>query len=126
MLIEGASTQSAYRHEWGRVSALTGIPTLMGWPNHQGQWRGDTYDAAAGTRLQDVEKFYNTTDWQEVQNIIKRYNITFIYVGPTERANYTQTGVAKFETLPALCRFGNVAVYAADAVGKVAPPATGK
>ncbi|MBZ0289653.1 MAG: DUF2298 domain-containing protein, partial [Anaerolineae bacterium] len=42
-----------YNPNFGRVAGLTGNPVVIGWENHERQWRGSTYDAAAGTRAQD-------------------------------------------------------------------------
>jgi YYY domain-containing protein len=123
VVVEGASPASAYHNEWGRVSGLTGIPTILGWPNHEQQWRGNSYDQAANGRMEAVAKLYNTTNWADVIEVIRQYNVTYIYVGPTERQNYGAEGIAKFDPLPTVCREGDVAVYSADSVGLQIPPA---
>jgi YYY domain-containing protein len=102
----------AYNSRFGRISALSGIPTLIGWPNHQRQWRGTTYDSAAGTRLTDIDLIYKATDLNEVRGLINRYGIDYIFVGQTERTTFEQTALAKFEALPKVCQFGSATVYA--------------
>jgi YYY domain-containing protein len=107
-----AMGEVAYNPRYGRVSALSGIPTLLGWPNHERQWRGNTYDKTAGSRLDDISRLYNTTDWNEVQGIVKKYDIRYIFVGQTERQQYTEPGgLSKFEPLSPVCRTGGSAVY---------------
>ncbi len=124
VLVEAMIEASAYQAQYGRVSVLSGIPTLLGWPNHEGQWRGDSYYAAAGTRLQDIQTLYNTTDWKEVERIVKKYGITYVYVGPTERNTYTDSGgIAKFDALSPVCQSGNVAVYPTDTMFSTASDA---
>jgi uncharacterized membrane protein len=107
-----AMGEVAYNPRFGRVSALSGIPTLLGWPNHQRQWRGNTYASTAGTRLEDIARLYNTTDWNEVQSIVQKYDIRYIFVGSTERQQYTEPGgLSKFDPLTPVCRAEGSAVY---------------
>jgi len=120
----------AYNWSWGRVSALTGIPTLLGWDNHEGQWRGDTFGAlntltytgADGisrteTRYDAIATLYNTQKLDEARSVIQRYGITYVYVGGTERSEFDAAGLAKFKDLVPVCSSGSVAVYAADSIG---------
>jgi uncharacterized membrane protein len=41
----------------GRVSASTGLPTLLGWPGHEYQWRGSTPEPAAREPI--IRQIYN-------------------------------------------------------------------
>ncbi|MCS6872886.1 MAG: DUF2298 domain-containing protein, partial [Anaerolineae bacterium] len=128
VVAEATRERLAYRGDYGRVSALTGIPTLLGWDNHQGQWRGNTFPAAntrtyvingetrLETRAQAIATLYNTTDVREALGVIERYGITYIFVGVTERRDFAPEGLAKFEVLPPLCEYGNVRVYSADSL----------
>jgi uncharacterized membrane protein len=125
VVLEGHKPDAAYAHEYGRVSALSGIPTLLGWQNHERQWRGKTYDDAAGDRASDVSKFYNTSNWADALDVIDKYGITYIYVGPTERRLYPEAGLSKFDALTPVCKQGDVAVYSADSIGLQAAPAAG-
>lgn len=127
VLVEAMTYDSAYNKAYGRVSVLSGIPTVLGWPNHEGQWRGDTYSAAAGTRMDDIGRLYNTLDWKVVQQVIKQYHINYVYVGPTERNVYAESGgLSKFDGLTPICQSGNVAVYPTDAMASlISNPASG-
>jgi len=86
----------AYIYE-GRVSAFTGLPTLLGWGDHESQWRGN-YDEPA-RREPDIETLYTTTDPEATLALLERYDIRYVYVGPLERSRYPATGLAKFDTL---------------------------
>ena len=44
---------------YGRVSANTGLPTILGWAGHEYQWRGDTPEPAA--REPAVATIYSQT-----------------------------------------------------------------
>jgi uncharacterized membrane protein len=78
----------------GRVSAFTGLPTLLGWGGHQHQWRGD-YDEPA-LREPDIETLYATTDLREAVALLDKYGIEYIYIGPEEWSRYPADGLAKF------------------------------
>ncbi|MFZ4828372.1 MAG: DUF2298 domain-containing protein [Phototrophicaceae bacterium] len=100
----------AYRHQFGRVGVLAGIPIVLGWEGHESQWRGATYPRIVGTRRADIEMLYNDLRWEIAQAIIERYSIDYIFYGDTERfgtseqAAYVPAGEEKFrENLQAIC-----------------------
>ena len=72
--------------EGGRVSASTGLPTLLQWPGHELQWRGDS-SLQAG-RPEDIDRIYTSSDADEIREVIKRYDIAFVYLGRLERQAY--------------------------------------
>jgi YYY domain-containing protein len=79
----------------GRISAMTGLPTLLGWGGHQSQWRGN-YDEPA-RREPDIDQLYHTPDIRQVQALLDKYGITYVIVGAFERERYPETGLRKFE-----------------------------
>jgi len=85
---------NSYVYE-GRVSALTGLPTLVGWAGHEGQWRG-SYQVQ-GARDPDIQTIYNTLDSETALSLLDKYDIRYVYVGPLERSTYDRRGLAKFE-----------------------------
>lgn len=100
----------AYVYE-GRVSALTGLPTLLGWGGHQLQWRGN-YDEPA-VREADIERLMTTTDVAKAAEILAAYDVRYVYVGPLERQRYPAEGLAKFEgMLTAVYDREGVTIYA--------------
>jgi YYY domain-containing protein len=69
-----------------RLSAWTGVPTVLGWPGHEAQWRGD--DVEVKQRQADVITMYTTTDQVELWRLLRAYHVTWVYVGPYEREIY--------------------------------------
>jgi YYY domain-containing protein len=41
---------------FARISTLTGLPTVLGWPGHEVQWRGGTEEI--GSRESDIDRLY--------------------------------------------------------------------
>jgi len=70
---------------YARISMLTGLQTVLGWPGHESQWRG-TFEPQ-GSRRDDIKKLYTTARWEEAQFIIAQYNIRYIYIGTLERVS---------------------------------------
>jgi YYY domain-containing protein len=102
----------SYRAEYGRVAALTGIPTVLGWEGHEGQWRGSTYPAIAGSRNPDIRSLYSDPRWDVAQTVIDRYGIDYVFFGDSERNQYGTGGEAKFrDALEAVCEFGDSRFY---------------
>jgi len=81
--------------QFGRISAHTGLPTVLGWDGHELQWRGEA--APQGTRVPDVQLLYETPDWQAAIVILDRYQIAYVYVGPLEIATYARLDLRKFD-----------------------------
>ena len=99
----------AYVYE-GRVSAHTGLPTLLGWSGHENQWRGN-YDEQA-RREPDIETLYTSTDAAEVLTLLDKYDISYVYIGPVERSRYSPAGLAKFAKLmEPVYDSGSVTIY---------------
>ncbi len=104
---------SAYHPEQGgRVSALTGIPTVLAWEGHQRQWRGATYNDVAGTRAQDVQRLFSELTWMPAAEVIYRYGIDYIFVGAAERRAFDSFGLNKFAAnLTLVCQSGDSMVF---------------
>jgi uncharacterized membrane protein len=72
--------------EYARISSHTGIPTVLGWANHEGLWRAD--DGEIGARLNAIRAFYTTRDPQVAQEVLRRYGVTHVAIGSLERRTY--------------------------------------
>jgi len=79
---------------YGRISASTGIPTILGWYGHEHQWRGDTIPMEG--RFEDIITIYNTHDIEIAIRLLKKYHIEYVYIGNRERSKYNKIGLAKF------------------------------
>jgi YYY domain-containing protein len=85
---------SSYVYE-GRVSALTGLPTLLGWAGHESQWRGSY--AVQSAREPDIETIYgDTSDVERTRTLLEEYGVSYVYVGPLERSRYDPRAWQKF------------------------------
>ena len=96
--------------EFGRVSAYTGLPTVLGWKGHEWQWRGSF--GPQGTRFEDVNTAYSTTDVQAARTVLDKYQVEFVYVGPLERKKYGPSALEKFgQFMDVAFQSGEVTIY---------------
>ncbi len=71
---------------YARISTNSGLPTVLGWPGHESQWRGGYEEM--GSRQGDVEIIYTSNDWEETRTLLEKYNVRYVIVGGLERATY--------------------------------------
>ena len=76
-----------YNPAVSRISQRTGFPTILGWPGHEHQWRGNPYDPIAERSL-DVETIYKDQDIEKVQRTMDKYDVTYVIAGNLERVTY--------------------------------------
>ena len=76
----------------------TGLPTIVGWDWHQQQQRWEDRDEVS-VRRADVRAIYSTFDIETAKRLLKKYGVSYIYVGQLERLYYPQTGIEKFEQM---------------------------
>ncbi len=107
------AVRNAYDIQYARTGTLAGIPVLLGWENHERQWRGNTYFAIAGSRRDDLRRLYTAADFATMQDIIADHGITHILYGQTERAQYGSLAEEiMLGSLPVVCESGLSRVYA--------------
>ncbi len=84
LLLEAAGdsfTQAA------RLSAMSGVPTLVGWRGHEWLWRGDA--GAVYTRSDEIARFYESASLADACRLILDYGVTHVAIGSIERELYT-------------------------------------
>lgn len=72
--------------DYGRVSVMTGLPTILGWRTHEWLWRSDT--KILDLRAADIETIYTSTDSMVVKKLLDQYNVSYIYVGKLEQDKF--------------------------------------
>lgn len=94
---------------FARISTYSGLPTVLGWPGHESQWRGGAKEM--GTREEDIRLLYRTPNWLDAKSIIERYNIRYIYIGSFERNAYRVNETKFREHLKVAFENGSVVIY---------------
>lgn len=94
-----------------RVSAMTGIPSVIGWLYHEWLWRGSmdkpirpmTYVQSITQqpdtlvrREAEVRSIYESPRIEEVLSVVKKYDVEFIFVGIQEIKLYPKIDYKRF------------------------------
>jgi uncharacterized membrane protein len=108
ILVEATKSDASYS-DYSHISTYSGLPTILGWPMHEGQWRG-TY-SPQGSRMEDIQRLYETNSWDDAKVIIQKYNIHYIFVGTLEQNTY-RVNDEKFQLhLDKVYKSGTVTIY---------------
>lgn len=87
--------------DYARISSNTGLPTVLGWTVHEWLWRGK-YDGgkdAPAPRIAEVQKMYESGNVEETRQLLKKYNVEYVYIGDLEREKYPSLTETKFDLL---------------------------
>jgi len=94
VILEGLGVRE---YLWGsRISIYTGLPAVVGWRWHEVQ---QGMGEEVNQRHADVHECYDTPLAARALEILRRYDVRYVYVGPYERLYYDPTGLAKFDDL---------------------------
>ena len=111
VLLEGSRGAYWIEGRSSRFAMATGIPTLMGWANHEAQWRGE-YFGQVSERQEDIRALYQTRDDTEARLLLDRYRITYVIISDLERQWYRPLEETKFERLMRrVFQRGDVVIY---------------
>ena len=93
VIVEGVKGDYAYP---SRISAFTGVQTIIGWPGHEFMWRGAAGDS--GGRIAEVRAVYE--DPVKAPGILRKYHVSYVYVGDTERELYSHLSLPLEDLVP--------------------------
>jgi hypothetical protein len=101
----------AYNIDESNIAMGTGLPTVMGWTNHEGQWRGASY-ALVAERPDQIKSLYQVRDWNTAQTILDRYQIEYVIIGNEERTKYNPIYLHKFDDhMDTVFKSGTLTIY---------------
>ncbi|MHB8103658.1 MAG: DUF2298 domain-containing protein [Methanosarcina sp.] len=93
VILEASDDDSSYTYV-SRVSANTGLPTVLGWARHEHFWGRDPEELR--TRIADVNYIYSTDNKKKALELMDKYNVSYVYIGQLERQLYG-VRIDKFE-----------------------------
>ena len=120
-VIVEAGQSDEYTH-LGRVSAFTGLPTLIGWGGHELQWRFNWLQQPQNAnvlnqRIDAVTQIYTNPDNGVVMSLLRQYHVNYVYVGQAERQRYQTANLERFASfLRVIYHDSNVTIYAVPPV----------
>jgi YYY domain-containing protein len=106
VVVEATGNPYSY---YARFSSNTGLPTILGWANHEGLWR--SHENEVQQRANQVARIYNAPTLDEVRSLLDSYGVRYIVVGELERKDYQAAGLQKFQQLKVAFSQGGTTVY---------------
>ena len=79
------------------LASASGVPTVLGWPNHERNWRGP--EALAG-RAEAVARLYALGATPEAARLAAAHGVTHVYLGYEERARHGPDVASRFGGWP--------------------------
>jgi len=100
-------------YEWNSaITTFTGLPTVIGWSGHEVTWRFPNR-SEIDRRVSDVRRIYTSGDIREVEGLLNKYNISYIYFGEAESNRFRRQVL--FEEYPGVFRkvfeYGDALIY---------------
>ncbi len=77
--------------EYARLSSGSGVPTYLGWANHEGVWRGNQIHSETERRTHLVSRLYSCGDPHEVRRLVNQAGIHLVAIGALERKDFSWT-----------------------------------
>jgi YYY domain-containing protein len=100
-------------YQWNTaITTFTGLPTVIGWAGHEINWRFPNR-SEIDRRWTDVDMIYTSGDIREVEGLLKKYDVSYVYFGEAEANRFRRQGI--FDEYPGRFRkvfeYGDVVVY---------------
>jgi uncharacterized membrane protein len=117
VIVEAANASNEDYSLYALVSSFTGLPTIMGWPGHEVQWRANwlqnpANSASFNQRLTDINTIYTNPNPQVVLNVMRFYHAEYLYVGSIEHAAYPHADLTRFASfMQTVYNRDGVAIY---------------
>ncbi len=101
--------------DFARISTHTGLPTLLGWTVHEWLWRG-SYDIPS-PRIEEIKTLYETKDITKTKLLLKKHDVSYVFIGDLERQKYSLLSEDKFLKLgKRVYKNGNTSIYKIDSI----------
>jgi YYY domain-containing protein len=111
VIAEGIGGQYWIEGRFSRISMATGLPTVMGWPGHEAQWRGNYFNKVA-EREGAIQQLYQTRDAAGALATMQTYSIEYLILSDLERGKYGNLNPARFESfMRPVFQSGSLTIY---------------
>jgi YYY domain-containing protein len=77
------ATGGAYT-EYARISSASGVPSLLGWANHELVWRGHDVTPETERRRRLIDRVYGSGSAEEVREAVREAGVSHVVIGVLE------------------------------------------
>lgn len=93
-----------------RLACASGVPTVLGWENHERVWRGGGIEAELQWRRETVANLYRSGNPEIVRQMATQLGATYVVVGSVERRLWGEAAEAAREAGEVVVAAGQCAV----------------
>lgn len=76
--------------QYARLSSASGVPTYLGWANHESVWRSNTILPETDRRSLVIERIFTAMDPEEIQRTAAEAGVHLAAIGSLERRDYSE------------------------------------
>jgi len=98
--------------DFNRISANTGLPTVLGWTVHEWLWRGG-YDVPSA-RFEDIKLLFESDNINKTKELVNKYNIKYVFIGELEKDKYSLNEKKFMNIGEAIYSDGGTTIYKLD------------
>ena len=84
--------------EFARISSASGVPTLLGWANHELVWRGHEVSHETTYRKNLIDDIYRSSDPEVVRRAVEEAGVDLVVIGALERREFQFGGLEAIRT----------------------------
>lgn len=100
-------------YQWNTaITTFSGLPTVIGWGGHELNWRFPKR-SEIDMRWSDVGRMYTSGDIHEVEKLLIKYDVSYVYFGEAEAKRFGNPGL--FEENPdvfeKVFEYGDAVIY---------------
>ncbi|HNT36111.1 MAG TPA: DUF2298 domain-containing protein, partial [bacterium] len=98
--------------DFSRFSTFTGLPSLVGWANHEGIWHRNNTGKNPHSRPAIVKDIYSNVNFGAARKVLEQYNVKYVIVGSLEQQEFDSTELGKFpKYMHTVFEQGTTAIY---------------
>ncbi|HEX3045893.1 MAG TPA: DUF2298 domain-containing protein, partial [Bacillota bacterium] len=98
-IVEAHGANGQAYSQYGRFTSVTGLPTILGWYDHEWFWRGNQSAPERDERASEVTTIYESPDLAPTQGILQKYQVKYIIIGQLEREKFKSLNEQKLISL---------------------------
>jgi uncharacterized membrane protein len=100
-------------YQWNTaITAFCGLPTVIGWGGHELNWRFPKR-SEIDMRWSDAGRMYTSSDIREVEKLLIKYDVSYVYFGEAEAKRFGNPGLFEEhpEVFEKVFEYGDAVIY---------------
>jgi YYY domain-containing protein len=79
---------------YARLASASGVPTYLGWSNHESVWRGSDINEETNRRKELVSRLYSSRDKAQIRRLANEAGVDLVAIGSLEHKDFSASRLA--------------------------------